>query len=147
MQTYILEIILSCWNFTLLFTRNRKNYERKWVWKKRRALCHYRNTTVYSCIFYILTKALVLVCRYFLDTQYQVLNTMFLAIKIKDKNSCQLLYDKWLAGDVHGVQGLTWGAQGVTMKDRRCSCGEGYFETMVKWQPVSNVSIMAWKLL
>lgn len=33
--------------------------------KNRRALCHYRNTTVYSCAFYILTDALVLVCRYF----------------------------------------------------------------------------------
>lgn len=32
--------------------------------KKSRALCHYRNTTVYSCAFHILTDALVLVCRY-----------------------------------------------------------------------------------
>lgn len=56
----MLKIILSCLNFTLIFTRNRNNYKRKWVWKKRRALCHYRDTT-----FYILTDALVLVCRYF----------------------------------------------------------------------------------
>lgn len=115
--------------------------------KKRRALCHYRNTTVYSCAFNILTDALVLVCRYLLDTQYQVLNTEYLAIKKRTRalancytiSGWQGMYMVYRSC----VQGLTWGAQGVTMKYRRCPCGEGYLETVVKWQPVSYFSIMA----
>lgn len=115
--------------------------------KKRRALCHYRNTTVYSCAFHILTDALVLVCRYLF--RYTISSAKHRVPC--DKKRTRALANCYTISGWQGmymvyrscVQGLTWGAQGVTMKYRRCSCGEGFLETVVKWQPVSYFSIMA----